>query len=251
MLFGKFLISNPEEMIIFAIITNINQKTNIMKRFFAILSVVMLAGLLACAAPKKKSRVKKSVNKTAKKAASKTQKTAVPKEVLLEFRLEYQAAANRNCSSSAVMSCSQGNYGDYVYYRALGDNEAMSYDFAKGVCTSLMLELSRIAEHKHLSSNKFTKLDDEDITKPRWLVTMKNKDGKEYSMVEYSDGSELLQLVEAAFKPIMEKVEKGELKAPYSHYHYNSDGSLYYRTDHTEDGTVHGGYNPSKPDATF
>ena len=114
-----------------------------------------------------------------------------------------------------------------------------------------MLELSRIAEHKHLSSNKFTKLDDEDITKPRWLVTMKNKDGKEYSMVEYSDGSELLQLVEAAFKPIMEKVEKGELKAPYSHYHYNSDGSLYYRTDHTEDGTVHVGYNPSKPDATF
>ena len=160
MLFGKFLISNPEEMIIFAIITNINQKTNIMKRFFAILSVVMLAGLLACAAPKKKSRVKKAVNKTAKKAASKTKKTAVPKEVLLEFRLVYQAAANRNCSSSAVMSCSQGNYGDYVYYRALGDNEAMSYDFAKGVCTSLMLELSRIAEHKHLSSNKFTKLDD-------------------------------------------------------------------------------------------
>ena len=59
-------------MIIFAIITNINQKTNIMKRFFAILSVVMLAGLLACAAPKKKSRVKKAVNKTAKKAASKS-----------------------------------------------------------------------------------------------------------------------------------------------------------------------------------
>ena len=96
MLFGKFLISNPEEMIIFAIITNINQKTNIMKRFFAILSVVMLAGLLACAAPKKKSCVKKTVTKTAKKAASKTQKTAVPKEELLELRLEYQAAANPN-----------------------------------------------------------------------------------------------------------------------------------------------------------
>ena len=38
---------------------------------------------------------------------------------------------------------------------------------------------------------------------------------------------------------------------PASEYHYNGDGTLDYRTDHTAEGTVHGGYNPKKPNATF
>ena len=223
-----------------------------MKRFFAVVGIVALAGLMLCAAPKNKTRVKRhQVKTTTKKKVTKTDKQTQPKEILVEFRLEYQQAAGRGCNTSAVFSCKQAEYGDYVYYRGLGQYEGWSYDFDKGVCTNLMLELSRIAEQKALSSNEYTDLDDEDLTKPRWLVTMKAKDGKEYSMVEYSDGSDLLRLVDAAFNPIMEKVGKGELRAPYSHYHYNGDGSLNYRTDHTAEGIVHGGYNPKQPNATF
>ena len=221
-----------------------------MKRLIAVMSVLALAGLMLCAAPRVRTKHKKQP-KTFKNNVVKTNNKTQPKEMLVKFRLEYQQAAGRGCKTSAVFSASQTEYGDYIYYRGFGKYEGWSYDFDKGVCADLMLELSRIAENKSLSSYKFTNLDDEDLAKPRWLVTMNTKDGKEYSMVEYSDGSDLLKQVEAAFKPIMEKVGKGELRAPYSHYHYNGDGTLDYRTDHTAEGTVHGGYNPKKPNATF
>ena len=214
------------------------------------MSVLALAGLMLCAAPRVRTKHKKQP-KTCKNNVVKTNNKTQPKEMLVKFRLEYQQAAGRGCKTSAVFSASQTEYGDYIYYRGFGKYEGWSYDFDKGVCADLMLELSRIAENKSLSSYKFTNLDDEDLAKPRWLVTMNTKDGKEYSMVEYSDGSDLLKQVEAAFNPIMEKVGKGELRAPYSHYHYNGDGTLDYRTDHTAEGTVHGGYNPKKPNATF
>ncbi len=221
-----------------------------MKRLIAVMSVLALAGFMLCAAPRVRTKHKKQP-KTCKNNVVKTNNKTQPKEMLVKFRLEYQQAAGRGCKTSAVFSASQTEYGDYIYYRGFGKYEGWSYDFDKGVCADLMLELSRIAENKSLSSYKFTNLDDEDLAKPRWLVTMNTKDGKEYSMVEYSDGSNLLKQVEAAFKPIMEKVGKGELRAPYSHYHYNGDGTLDYRTDHTAEGTVHGGYNPKKPNATF
>ena len=221
-----------------------------MKRLIAVMSVLALAGFMLCAAPRVRTKHKKQP-KTFKNNVVKTNNKIQPKEMLVKFRLEYQQAAGRGCKTSAVFSASQTEYGDYIYYRGFGKYEGWSYDFDKGVCADLMLELSRIAENKSLSSYKFTNLDDEDLAKPRWLVTMNTKDGKEYSMVEYSDGSNLLKQVEAAFKPIMEKVGKGELRAPYSHYHYNGDGTLDYRTDHTAEGTVHGGYNPKKPNATF
>ncbi len=221
-----------------------------MKRLITVMSVLALAGLMLCAAPKVRTKHKKQP-KTCKNNVVKTNNKIQPKEMLVKFRLEYQQAAGRGCKTSAVFSASQTEYGDYIYYRGFGKYEGWSYDFDKGVCADLMLELSRIAENKSLSSYKFTNLDDEDLAKPRWLVTMNTKDGKEYSMVEYSDGSDLLKQVEAAFNPIMEKVGKGELRAPYSHYHYNGDGTLDYRTDHTAEGTVHGGYNPKKPNATF
>ena len=221
-----------------------------MKRLIAVMSVLALAGFMLCAAPRVRTKHKKQP-KTCKNNVVKTNNKSQPKEMLVKFRLEYQQAAGRGCKTSAVFSASQTEYGDYIYYRGFGKYEGWSYDFDKGVCADLMLELSRIAENKSLSSYKFTNLDDEDLAKPRWLVTMNTKDGKEYSMVEYSDGSNLLKQVEAAFKPIMEKVGKGELRAPYSHYHYNGDGTLDYRTDHTAEGTVHGGYNPKKPNATF
>ena len=221
-----------------------------MKRLIAVMSVLALAGFMLCAAPRVRTKHKKQP-KTCKNNVVKTNNKTQPKEMLVKFRLEYQQAAGRGCKTSAVFSASQTEYGDYIYYRGFGKYEGWSYDFDKGVCADLMLELSRIAENKSLSSYKFTNLDDEDLAKPRWLVTMNTKDGKEYSMVEYSDGSDLLKQVEAAFKPIMEKVGKGELRAPYSHYHYNGDGTLDYRTDHTAEGTVHGGYNPKKPNATF
>lgn len=225
-----------------------------MKRFIALISVVSIAGLLLCAAPKNKTRIKKQQVRTtakAKKHVDETKQQTQPKEMLVKFRLEYQQAAGRGCNTSAVFSASQTEYGDYIYYREYGKYEGWSYDFNKGVCTDLMLELSRIAENKSLSSNEFTKLDDEDLTKPRWLVTMNTTDGKEYSMVEYSDGSDLLKLVESAFKPIIDKVENHELIAPYSNYHYNADGTLNYRTDHDAQGRVHGGYNPKRPHDTF
>ena len=221
-----------------------------MKRLIAVMSVLALAGLMLCAAPRVRTKHKKQP-KTSKIKTTKAKSQYQPKEMLVKFRLEYQQAAGRGCKTSAVFSASQTEYGDYIYYRGFGKYEGWSYDFDKGVCADLMLELSRIAENKSLSSYKFTNLDDEDLAKPRWLVTMNTKDGKEYSMVEYSDGSDLLKQVEAAFNPIMEKVGKGELRAPYSHYHYNGDGTLDYRTDHTAEGTVHGGYNPKKPNATF
>ncbi len=221
-----------------------------MKRLITVMSVLALAGLMLCAAPRVRTKHKKQP-KTCKNNVVKTNNKTQPKEMLVKFRLEYQQAAGRGCKTSAVFSASQTEYGDYIYYRGFGKYEGWSYDFDKGVCADLMLELSRIAENKSLSSYKFTNLDDEDLAKPRWLVTMNTKDGKEYSMVEYSDGSDLLKQVEAAFNPIMEKVGKGELRAPYSHYHYNGDGTLDYRTDHTAEGTVHGGYNPKKPNATF
>lgn len=221
-----------------------------MKRLITVMSVLALAGLMLCAAPRVRTKHKKQP-KTCKNNVVKTNNKTQPKEMLVKFRLEYQQAAGRGCKTSAVFSASQTEYGDYIYYRGFGKYEGWSYDFDKGVCADLMLELSRIADNKSLSSYKFTNLDDEDLAKPRWLVTMNTKDGKEYSMVEYCDGSDLLKQVEAAFKPIMEKVGKGELRAPYSHYHYNGDGTLDYRTDHTAEGTVHGGYNPKKPNATF
>jgi len=221
-----------------------------MKRLITVMSVLALAGLMLCAAPRVRTKHKKQP-KTCKNNVVKTNNKTQPKEMLVKFRLEYQQAAGRGCKTSAVFSASQTEYGDYIYYRGFGKYEGWSYDFDKGVCADLMLELSRIADNKSLSSYKFTNLDDEDLAKPRWLVTMNTKDGKEYSMVEYSDGSDLLKQVEAAFNPIMEKVGKGELRAPYSHYHYNGDGTLDYRTDHTAEGTVHGGYNPKKPNATF
>lgn len=228
-----------------------------MKRFFTIVGVLMLASMLVCAAPQKKHRVKKQVTTTVQTPAVKTPtvetntKQAAPKELLMKFRLEYQQAANRNCSSSAVMSCSQSEYGDYVYYRGFGQHVGYSFEFQPGVCSNLMLELSRIAEDKALADNKFTDLDDEDLTKPRWLVTMTSKDGKKYSMVEYSDGSDLHKLVDEAFQPVLKQVEKRELKVPFSVYNYNSDGSLDYRIDHTADGTVHGGYDPKDPYKTY
>lgn len=216
------------------------------------MGIVMLAGLLAFAAPKKKNRVKKTVRTT--KTVSETQKKAVkeaPKVMLSKFRLEYQEAAGRACKNSAVMSLSQTSYGDYLYNREFGKIEGWSYEFDAGKCTELMQELSRIAEAKDLYSYKFTELDDEDLTKPRWLVTLKTVEGKEYSIVEYSDGSDLLKLVEAAFKPMLNKVASHELLVPFSEYHYNGDGSLDYRTDHTADGVVCGGYNPKDPNACF
>ncbi|MBR5117280.1 MAG: hypothetical protein IK100_01385 [Muribaculaceae bacterium] len=222
-----------------------------MKRFFAIMGVLALAGLMICAAPKKRVQGKKHVKTTVSKKVGKNKKQSDPKEMLVKFRLEYQQEAGRGCKSSAVMSLSQNEYGDYLYHRGFGEYEGWSYDFDPGVCSELMLELSRIAEKKALSRNKFTNLDDEDITKPRWLVTMKTKDGKEYSMVEYSDGSELHKLVEAAFQPVLEKVGTGNLRAPFSHYNYNADGTLNYRIDHTSDGTVHGGYDPKRPDVCY
>ena len=221
-----------------------------MKRFIALISVMSIVGLLVCAAPKVRTKHKKQP-KTSKIKTTKANSQSQPKEMLVKFRLEYQQAEGRGCKTSAVYSASQTEYGDYIYFRGFGKYEGWSFDFAKGVCADLMLELSRIAENKALSSNKFTKLDDEDLTKPRWLVTMNTTDGKEYSMVEYSDGSDLLKQVEDAFKPIIDKVENHELIAPYSNYHYNADGTLDYRTDHTAEGTVHGGYNPKKPNATF
>ena len=226
-----------------------------MKRIFSVLGIMMLVGLLACAAPKKKvtskKLVKTAVNKTTKKKVANSKKQAAPKVLLKEFRLEYQNGEGRKCANSAVMSLNCSEYGDYLYNRGYGQFEGWSYDFDSGACKDLMIELSRIAEKKDLYSYKFTNLDDEDLAKPRWLVTMKTAEGKEYSMVEYSDGSDLLKLVEAAFKPMLERVEKCEIMAPYSHYHYNGDGSLNYRTDHTAEGIVHGGYNPKQPDATF
>ena len=178
-----------------------------MKRLIAVMSVLALAGFMLCAAPRVRTKHKKQP-KTCKNNVVKTNNKTQPKEMLVKFRLEYQQAAGRGCKTSAVFSASQTEYGDYIYYRGFGKYEGWSYDFDKGVCADLMLELSRIAENKSLSSYKFTNLDDEDLTKSRWLVTMKTKDGKEYSMVEYSDGSDLLKQVEAVFNPIMEKVGK-------------------------------------------
>lgn len=221
-----------------------------MKRFIALISVMSIVGLLVCAAPKVRTKHKKQP-KTSKNNVVKTNNKTQPKEMLVKFRLEYQQAAGRGCKTSAVFSASQTEYGDYIYYRGFGKYEGWSYDFDKGVCADLMLELSRIAENKSLSSYKFTNLDDEDLTKPRWLVTMNTTDGKEYSMVEYSDGSDLLKQVEDAFKPIIDKMENHELIAPYSNYHYNADGTLNYRTDHDAQGRVHGGYNPKRPHDTF
>ena len=221
-----------------------------MKRFIALISVMSIVGLLVCAAPKVRTKHKKQP-KTSKIKTTKANSQSQPKEMLVKFRLEYQQAEGRGCKTSAVYSASQTEYGDYIYFRGFGKYEGWSFDFAKGVCADLMLELSRIAESKALSSNEFTKLDDEDLTKPRWLVTMNTTDGKEYSMVEYSDGSDLLKQVEDAFKPIIDKVENHELIAPYSNYHYNADGTLNYRTDHDAQGRVHGGYNPKRPHDTF
>ena len=214
-----------------------------MKRFIALISVMSIVGLLVCAAPKVRTKHKKQP-KTSNNIITKAKSQSQPKEMLVKFRLEYQQAEGRGCKTSAVYSASQTEYGDYIYFRGFGKYE-------KGVCADLMLELSRIAENKALSSNEFTKLDDEDLTKPRWLVTMNTTDGKEYSMVEYSDGSDLLKQVEDAFKPIIDKVENHELIAPYSNYHYNADGTLNYRTDHDAQGRVHGGYNPKRPHDTF
>ena len=221
-----------------------------MKRFIALISVMSIVGLLVCAAPKVRTKHKKQP-KTSKIKTTKANSQSQPKEMLVKFRLEYQQAEGRGCKTSAVYSASQTEYGDYIYFRGFGKYEGWSFDFAKGVCADLMLELSRLAESKALSSNEFTKLDDEDLTKPRWLVTMNTTDGKEYSMVEYSDGSDLLKQVEDAFKPIIDKVENHELIAPYSNYHYNADGTLNYRTDHDAQGRVHGGYNPKRPHDTF
>lgn len=221
-----------------------------MKRFIAFISVMSIVGLLVCAAPKVRTKHKKQP-KTSKIKTTKAKSQSQPKEMLVKFRLEYQQAEGRGCKTSAVYSASQTEYGDYIYFRGFGKYEGWSFDFDKGVCADLMLELSRLAESKALSSNEFTKLDDEDLSKPRWLVTMNTTDGKEYSMVEYSDGSDLLKQVEDAFKPIIDKVENHELIAPYSNYHYNADGTLNYRTDHDAQGRVHGGYNPKRPHDTF
>lgn len=219
-----------------------------MKRILTIMGIVLLAGLLAFATPKKKNRVKKTERTTKTVSA---QKKEAPKVMLSKFRLEYQQAEGRACKNSAVMSLSQTTYGDYLYYRGFGEYDGWSYEFDAGKCNDLMIELSRIAEAKDLYSYKFTELDDEDLTKPRWLVTLKTTEGKDYSVVEYSDGSDLLKLVEAAFKPLLNKVANHELMVPYSEYHYNGDGSLDYRTDHTAEGVVCGGYNAKDPNACF
>ena len=218
-----------------------------MKRLITIMSVVALVGMIACAAPKKKV-IHKKVKKTEKTIVKETKQ---PETKLTKFRLEYQEAAGKNCSSSAVYSASQSEYSDYIYYRGKGEYQGWSYDLQKETCSDLLIELARIAEQKKLYDNKFTDLDDEDVNKPRWLVTMKTIDGKEYSMVEYSDGSDLLKQVEEAFKPALGKITDIKYLKGFSHYHYNSDGSLDYRTDHEADGTVHGGYNPKNPYLTY
>ena len=222
-----------------------------MKRILAILGVVLLAGVVvAVAVPKKKVTNKKITKKVVQKKATKSQKNNEPAVLLVKFRLECQGVG-RCPSDGAVMSVSQSSSGDFIYHRAFGDYEGWSYELKKGSCNQLIKELSSIASKKKLYDYKFTKLDDEDLNRPRWLVTMETVDGKEYSIVEYSDGTELRKMVEAAFAPVMEKIGKHELIGPYSHYHYKGDGSLKYRTDHDEEGRVHGGYRPDEPDATF
>jgi len=218
-----------------------------MKRIFVIIGIVLMAGVLVlCASPKKKTNSRKIVKKTTKGKVSKPEKDVM----LIEFRLECQGVG-RNVREGAVMSAKQSKYGDYFYYRGYGENEGVSYEFEKGCCSELLKELSRISKNEKLFDYMFTKLDDEDLTRPRWLLTMKTVDGNEYSIVEYSDATKLRNLVEAAFNPVLEKIYSNELKGRHSRYHYKSDGSLNYRVDYEADGVVHGGYNPEDPYLTF
>ena len=226
-----------------------------MKRLLSIVSIVVVVSMVVCAAPKKKNRnpkVKRTEKTLAKKAEMNEVKTTKqPAVMLTKFKLEYQGAKGKSCANSAVFSASQSEYGDYLYYRGKGNRGGRSYNLYKGACSDLLTELSRIAEQKKLYDYKFTELEDEDVNKSRWLVTLTTTDGKKYSLVEYSDGSELLELVEEAFKPLLQQMKSSKLVKGYSEYYYNSDGSLNYRTDHEADGTVHGGYNPQKPNLRY
>ena len=222
-----------------------------MKRIFFILGVAVMAILVACAAPPKDPTPKNPEPKTKTEASISSTPFDTANVKLVKFRLEYQAAAGKQCKTSAVLSVDQGKYHDFLYFRDLGAYEGWSYDLDSGVCTQLLTELTRIAKQKKLFSYSYTDLDSEDVERPRWLVTMRTDDEKEFSIVEYSDGSELFGLVEAAFKPIRKSIGDLEIMGPYSHYHYKNDGSLSYRTDHEADGVVHGGYDPDDPLATF
>lgn len=83
-----------------------------MKRFIAAMGIMVLAGLLLSAVPKNKRRAKSHHLKTINNHVSKNKKQTPPKEILIEFRLEYQQAAGRGCKNSAVLSSKQGEYGD-------------------------------------------------------------------------------------------------------------------------------------------
>lgn len=222
-----------------------------MKGKIIILGFAIMAIMVACAmTPKNPNPNNPEPNKKTETPQSKAPvDTANVK--LVKFRLEYQSAAGKQCKTSAVLSVDQGKYHDFLYFRDMGAYEGWSYDLDSGVCKQLLEELTRIAKKKNLFSYSYTDLDDEDVERPRWLVTMRTDDEKDLSIVEYSDGSELFKLVEAAFKPIRKSIGDQEIMGPYSHYHYKSDGSLSYRTDHEADGVVHGGYDPDDPLATF
>ncbi len=84
-----------------------------MKRFIAVMGIVVFAGLILFAAPKHKRRVKNQQVRTTNKNVATPKKKTQPKEIIVEFRLEYQQASGRGCKNSAVLSAKQGEYGGY------------------------------------------------------------------------------------------------------------------------------------------
>lgn len=139
----------------------------------------------------------------------------------------------------------------YFYFRPWDSYTATSYDALP--LQSVLDELGKAALDLRLDSYPQTSLDKEDKGRSRWMVKVVYHSGKTVEVVEYSqeprtaEDQHIGEVLEGIFQRAMNRIVEEGMKSEHTRYTYDSQGNLEREMYYTEDGVVHGGYNPSDP----
>lgn len=173
-------------------------------------------------------------------------------DTLTKFRFErHEVNAQGNTMSEVLsLSASALEPSHYLYYRFLNSNTGISWSSVDG--NEAMQRLSQVLRENPTDSLPCIDFDDEDKARTRSMIRAEYKSGKKMSVVDYSD-SPAVTAIAAQAHDLFQALAKrsSQFHSEHSESTYDASGKLLRRIDYTADGIVHGGYDATKPDATF
>lgn len=219
-----------------------------MKKILMLSLLLMSAATMLCSARCDKSKI---VDGPFQASDSTPNPKITPDDNVTGFRYErYETGKGKR---SEVFYMKKGMEGNkvYFYFRPWDSRTATSYDALP--LQSALDELGKAALDLRLASYPQTSLDKEDKSRSRWMVKIVYQSGKTVEVVQYSqeprtvEDQHIGKVLEEIFQRAMNRIDEEGMKSEHTRYTYDSQGNLEREMYYTEDGVVHGGYNPSDP----